>query len=558
MRKVILMNKNIILYLVIILLCIQQYIIAFHGIEFRDTGFYMTFYDNIFNHPESMEYNFMYYLSGIIGGGFMKVFPDSGVIGIRLLGILFNLSTAFVVYYTYRKIVPDKYIIYGILFILFSYISIPISFYNDILTGFLYVLGIALLVKGLLKDYYTYTILSGLFLGINVFSRIPNILGFAFICLIFIYGYYFRKTSYFIYKHSIIFIISFFSGICLILGLMKYLNHLDIFINNFKNVFLLASDSNNTHSFGNLIFAQIKTYGIAVRCIIEIGIIVFLYNRFYKSPYFIIINIILIISSILILYRENPITVVCSAAIIGCIGNIIFNKDNKISFLSWSALLMLLVFPLGSDYGMFNNGSIIYWLATPLIPLFINNPSNKWINKQLFITLCILFIIVCFTKTIHKGLYRDTGNIWNKNHAFTIEELHYIKSDKEKVKLMENIFLQIKKYVHKNDLLLVYDGAPLINYITHTRPFMGCSWPGLISVKHLETELSRCNNEFPSIVIHKFDTTQSDIIPISLSDLYKDKNRGNDKLNVIMRFIEENNYIKAYEDEYIIIYLPNN
>lgn len=551
------MNNNIILYIAIILLCIQQYIIVFHGIEFRDTGFYMTFYDNIFNHPESVEYNFMYYLSGIIGGAFLKIFPESGVLGIRLLGMIFNLSTALVVYYTYRKIVPDKYIFYGIFFIICSYISIPVSFYNDILTGFLYVLGIALLIKGLHKDCFVCTLLSGLFLGINVFSRIPNILGFAFICLIFIFGYYSRKTSYFIYKHSLIFIISFFSGICLILGLMKYLNHLDIFISNFKNVFLLASDSNNTHSFGNLIFAQIKTYGIAVRCIIEIGIIVFLYNRFQKSPHFKYINILLIISFILVLYKENPITVVCSAAVIGCIGNIIFSNDSKISFLSWSALLMLLVFPLGSDYGMFNNGSIIYWLATPLVPLFINNPSNKWIKKQVFRTLCILFFIVCFAKTIHNGLYRDAGNIWNKNQTFTIEELHHIKTDEEKVKLMENIFFQIKKYVHKNDLLLVYDGAPLINYITHTRPFMGCSWPGLISAKHLETRLSCCNKEFPSIVLHKFDTTQSDIIPISLSHLYKDKKQGNDKLNVVMHFIKENNYIKAYVDEYIIIYLPN-
>lgn len=515
----------------------------------------MTFYDNIFNNPESVEYNFMYYLSGIIGGTFMKIFPESGILGIRILGMIFNLSTAFVVYYTYRKIIPEKHIFYGLLFIICSYISIPVCFYNDILTGFLYALSLTLLTKGLYKDYSIYTLLSGLLLGVNVFSRIPNILGFTFVCLIFVFCYYFRRTSYFIYKHNAIFILSFISGICLIFGLMKQLNHMDLFINNFKNVFLLASDSNNTHSFGNLIFAQIKTYGITVRCIIEIGIIVFLYNRFYKPPHSKIINIIFIISSILVLYKENPVTVVCSTAIIGCIGNILFNKDNKISFLSWAALLMLLVFPLGSDYGMFNNGSIVYWLATPLVPSFINNPSNKWISKQIFQTLCILFFIVCFAKTIHNGLYRDAGNIWDKNQKFTIEELHHIKTDKEKVKVMENIFSKIKKYVHQNDLLLVYNGAPLINYITHTRPFMGCSWPALISTKHLETKLSCCDKEFPSIVIHKFDTTQSEIIPMSLSILYENPN--NDKLNAIKNFIKDNNYIKVFEDEYIIIYLPN-
>ena len=29
------------------------------GFELCDSGFYMTFYDNIFTHPEAVEYNFM-------------------------------------------------------------------------------------------------------------------------------------------------------------------------------------------------------------------------------------------------------------------------------------------------------------------------------------------------------------------------------------------------------------------------------------------------------------------------------------------------------------------
>lgn len=56
----------------------------FMGVELCDSGFYLTFYDNIYSHPECVEYNFMYYLSGLTGGALLKIMHTA--LGMRIVG----------------------------------------------------------------------------------------------------------------------------------------------------------------------------------------------------------------------------------------------------------------------------------------------------------------------------------------------------------------------------------------------------------------------------------------------------------------------------------------
>src|SRR5882724_10410419 len=64
-----------------------QIIFIFQGLYFVDEGFHSTFYQQIFNEPQSVEYNFMFYLSGVIGGAWLRLFPEYGLLGLRLGGV---------------------------------------------------------------------------------------------------------------------------------------------------------------------------------------------------------------------------------------------------------------------------------------------------------------------------------------------------------------------------------------------------------------------------------------------------------------------------------------
>ena len=66
-------NMNTKVFFLLLFLC--QLIFIFQGIDFLDEGFTATFYQQFFNDPSSVEYNFMFWLSGLIGGTFTYLFP---------------------------------------------------------------------------------------------------------------------------------------------------------------------------------------------------------------------------------------------------------------------------------------------------------------------------------------------------------------------------------------------------------------------------------------------------------------------------------------------------
>ena len=80
------MNDKLFFLLVIFI----QVVFIFQGLDFADSGFAADFYSRIFTDPTSVQYNFMYWFTGIIGGLWLKLFPELGLVGLRLAGILYD------------------------------------------------------------------------------------------------------------------------------------------------------------------------------------------------------------------------------------------------------------------------------------------------------------------------------------------------------------------------------------------------------------------------------------------------------------------------------------
>ena len=59
-----------------IVLFLIQIVFIFQGIDIADEGFHSTFYQQIYHNPQSVEYNFMYWFSGITGGAWLRLFPE--------------------------------------------------------------------------------------------------------------------------------------------------------------------------------------------------------------------------------------------------------------------------------------------------------------------------------------------------------------------------------------------------------------------------------------------------------------------------------------------------
>ena len=75
-------------WLMIALISLLLLLGSVQGLEMTDEGFWGCFYQQIFVAPESVQYNFLYWLTGVVGGAWHLLWPSGGLFGFRLLGVL--------------------------------------------------------------------------------------------------------------------------------------------------------------------------------------------------------------------------------------------------------------------------------------------------------------------------------------------------------------------------------------------------------------------------------------------------------------------------------------
>lgn len=89
--------------IIAIIIIIFPLLFIWQGLDFTDTGFYLTNYQQIFNDPKSIEYSFALWLTNIIGGLWVKVFGDSlGLLGVNIAGVLVLYLTIALTYLILR------------------------------------------------------------------------------------------------------------------------------------------------------------------------------------------------------------------------------------------------------------------------------------------------------------------------------------------------------------------------------------------------------------------------------------------------------------------------
>ena len=217
-----------------LLLFLYQLIFIFQGIDFLDEGFTATFYQQFYNDPSSVEYNFMFWLSGLIGGTFACLFPDSGLLGLRFLSILFTTSTILIVYNLLKNYLNKTNLKIGLLLVTLSVCHNPKIFHYNFLSILLYSATAALLFNGLKKNKWWLLLLSGMMVGLDVFSRLPSLVNLGLVIAIAYYGFFSNTSLKNIIFQVLAFGVGFFIGVAGIVSLIKSMGHWEVFTNAFK------------------------------------------------------------------------------------------------------------------------------------------------------------------------------------------------------------------------------------------------------------------------------------------------------------------------------------
>ena len=521
-------------FITLIGILFYQSLNLFWGFELADSGFHLTAFDNIFDAPNSVSYNFMYYLTNVIGGGFLRLFPEIGLLGFRVVGALFIDMSLLLIFICLRKEISVIHLLVGFVLVVVSYFM-PYSFNNGILSCFFYVCFLLLLYKGIISRSVLLVLLSGILVGINIFSRIPNVLAVGLFFVTLYHRWIENRILKCDWRTALFFMFGILVGIAVSVLMIFLFDHQSAFMEALDVLFLKGTSSSDGHSFWKLIWTQFYFYlngAIFIALFISISYIAkFQIQTRWKIIFVVISSFIVFYHIYLNLYIEKGYEPLWAICVIGCI--ICIKQKGSFALLAFLGLYMLIFEILGSGSGN-NHGSLPALLAAPVSCSVLINRKN------------ILYVMVAcmalFLKVVKQGNYFDYGPLLLKQCYINVDECYMIRTTVQRAEAMNNTLPVLKQYVHPDDTLLVYNAAPMMNYLTHTRPAGGMCWPGDVGlfVKPFERT--------PKILIHKFGdftepTLQTRGIPT-----------GNQKID---SYIHEHQYKIVWENPYFILLFPH-
>ena len=539
----------------IALLTLWQLVIAVFGVDLCDSGYYLTFFDNIFKAPEAVEYNFMYYLSGVAGGVLNAVLPEGGKwMAMRVAGVLCNAGAMAIMACALRRVLPATAVIMGFLMVVASLVMYPFTFNNDLMSALLWVAALACMFKGLTHGRWRSLLLAGVLVGVNTFTRIPNVLAIGLAVMPFVAHFYNKCPWRECWRQCGTFLAGAAVGILAVIGMMMALGHWEIFVQNMADLLGIVTGSSGaaTHNAGGLVAVMLGFYWQCLLVGLKMAVLWlplclawrYVGNRWLRWMLWLAVAIV----SLYFMWHQShimhPLWVMC---VVGIVWVIIKGGSRVVA--AWLGLFMLLVFPLGSD-GATNNGGIIAWMAAPVAALL-------W-QRRTAIVFPLTFILVGLVQSLLLGAYFDGGSLRHKTATVNDSRAALVRTTPERAHIINETLAGLQGRVSAGDTLLCYGSIPMMNHLTRTIPAIGCSWPELLSADALDARLKAWDGNCPAILRQKFN----DLGPYwseATDDFlqaypHQDKFLTQDKMDVIKRFIAVHGYRIVWQNEWFALY----
>ncbi len=552
----------------------MQLLMAFQGFDVCDDGFVLTFYQQIFSNPESVEYNFLYWFSGFVGGVWYKLFEDGGILWFRFLAIIVNTLAFYLTYRLLEKYISQYFLLLSLVMVLFVNDYGFLTFYHNQLTALLAVVIIYILNKAILNHSKLQYILAGFILSFTVFTRVPNAVLYILILAI-PYSYYVKnKTITKSIRPVSVFVFGSVLGYLFIYMILLAFGQAEVMKNALLTIVDLGNTEDSSHNFADIFRAPIYNYISIVIAFtkwlfISLGLIVLQYLPIEKK----ILSIItVVIATVLffIWFNTGNIYPIYSLCLFASIVLMFFKQvPYQVKLISCMSFLVLITLSLGSAGGIKNSGFMAIWIGLPLFFYLINQKlilhrSFKDFNYKTYLWSVIIAFLVLKAYKIPQQTYFDPGSRFDKRFVIKSNKARGIYTSERRAKIINDLLFNLQKFVKPNDYLMVYDRIPMVHFLTETKPYMYNPWVWIYDYNSFEKKLTKAEQEIeelPIVLQQKFETIYKFSEPINdyMSTNKENTNfHSNERNTVINSFLNRNNYKIVWSNAYFNIYASKN
>jgi hypothetical protein len=583
-----------------ILLLIYHVAVTFQGIDLLDEGFHAVFYQRIFNDPLSVQYSFFYWFSGITGGLILKAVPSLGLWGLRIAGALVSTGTILVVYRLLKKIMPRGILQVSIVILALYINTEPKDIHYNTISALLFFSSAAIMFSGLTRARRILLFFSGLLLALNVFTRLPNILGVGMGLVIIYDGYLQHHSRKNILTSLSIFIAGFLVSFFSILVIMNYLGHLGIFIDSIKFLFSLTTTTGKqdglagSYGIGRLVYVLVKQHGLSALLVILLASVTILYKFLSNtivnigSRHFRISNLMICTCSAGMLWliisgriELNDLTYLFTGiSVISAFVYITGKYTRTEKLLSALGAFIMLVHPFGSAPGILTVMLYSFWINFPMAVSMLGKLAGKDLEfhfragrdgcdlfiqrntffKRMLHWMAAVILVLCLHQLLVFPYFYDRHYRMEMTYGIDNANTRFIYTSKARALAINELLEASHKLIKEDDPVLAYDAIPLYHFMTETRPFLPNSTPMFYTNQQFEAELAMAvkRKGLPAIVqqriwtIHEGSGWPEDI---------RQNNNMEETLNngrnlAFYQFLKTNNYEVAWSNEVFRILVP--
>ena len=541
------------------------------GLEFSDTGFNATFFQQIFDDPASVQYNFPYWLTGVVGGLWLLIFADLGILGIRLLGALVFTGTLMLIHSLLKPGLGGRHLRLGLVSVALL-LGPTTAFFGleyNLLTSLLFALASLLIVRGLTQTRRATLFAGGVVLGLNVFARFPNVVGIAMVLPAMYFAWSRRRDLPEVLISASLIVGGFLSAILSVLVLMTSIGHIDLYVESLRRLTSLAS-SGQSHAIWpmvKMLSAQYLTVGaVLVGSVAFVWIYAVLAAKSRHLAQGVLATATIFLFALMYV-RDDFLAVSLLYVYIGLVaivsGHVLLDRATppEVRLLFVVALMQVALSPLGSDFGFINQGAFAFVIGLPasiayvlsresygLLPsrlrALVGNAASRARAKQ-------SLVVASMTLSVLLGwMFTYCEARWKHRLVHPIQSplTQFVFTSRERAIVVNELLAESAKYVTRGDYVLAYDEMPMFYYLTHTRPYTYGLWPKLVDDEVFRRTLERSLAEkgvLPVVIRQKVSTWGN--WPADVPSGYQDRSTtGRD--GYLREFQERHAYRLAWEN----------
>ncbi len=508
------------------------------------------------------------YLSNVIGYLFTCLPMGTTVLGMKVYTGLVVSATALVAYGMLKRWMPAWVAFVGE-FMAISYCWIPTTILYNYMTYFFLTLGVLFLYKGLIEENNSALIMAGVYLGANLWVRIPNVTETALIMGLWYYLAVKKKEIKEIMGKTGYCISGYFLGAALpfIAILIRYgFSGLGEMIQELG----MVGSQDETYSMAGMIFSVFKAYGNSVKWAFIILLGIFMGSAMFfclkgkgeKLQKVIYLAAILVLLRFLwgrgmftFRYYEDYTSMYewgMVALYLTWIGAIIILRSTKSSPEEklWAVLSMILlaITPLGSNNYTYQNLNNLFFVAPIGFYIYVkllrrrgktrffDQISFPWKSMVLVLGAMILIQGIGFhCNFVFRDGMRGEKREYTFQHPVSAAGM---KTTKENGEELQQVLQQLGNT--KEEKILLFGDCPGISFLSAKAPAIHTAWPDLESESYekIKEQIRSLDNQ-PIVVIRKKEYTTE---------------QGMKKKELIERFVEQGQYRLIFEGEFYRIF----